>query len=169
MPTPQTKIHQKVDKAEIDLVLQCKDSHEFYEKYKQAFPKKRKGIESISKIWKRRSEFQKKQQQAGALPAKPAAPAPRDIETLLAMQHDQMVELCALAREQLEVSKEILRQLKKQTVKPEEPEPVQVQAPLHKRKVTGIIIPPEPPKKEPVKEQAKKRVLPKPAPILIGS
>jgi len=163
MPTPQTRIHQKVDEAEIALVLQCKDSREFYEKYIRAFPKKRKGIESISKIWKRRSEFVKKQQQA-APPVKPAIPAePRDIETLLAMQHAQMAELCALAKEQLEVSKEILRQLKKHGVTSEEqePQPVQVQ----KRRVTGIIIPPEPPKKEPVK----KKVMPKPAPILIGS
>ncbi len=60
MPTPQTRIHQKVDEAEIALVLQCKDSHEFYERYIRTFPKKRKGIESISKIWKRRSEFVKK-------------------------------------------------------------------------------------------------------------
>ena len=123
MPTPQTRIHQKVDEAEIALVLQCKDSHEFYERYIQTFPKKRKGIESISKIWKRRSEFVKKQQQA-APPVKSAVPSvPRDIETLLALQHAQMAELCALAKEQLQVSKEILHQLKKQGVKSEEQEP----------------------------------------------
>jgi len=163
MPTPQTRIHQKVDEAEIALVLQCKDSHEFYKRYIQTFPRKRKGIESISKIWKRRSEFVKKQQQA-APPVKSAVPSePRDIETLLALQHAQMAELCALAKEQLAVSKEILRQLQKHGVKSEEQDlqPVQVQ----KRRVTGIIIPPEPPKKEPVK----KKVIPKPAPILIGS
>ncbi len=156
MPTPQTKIHQKVDEAEIALVLQCKDSHEFYEKYLQAFPRKRKGIESISKIWKRRSEFVKKQQQAA--PGEKTAAAPlQDIGTLLALQNTQMTELCAFAKEQLQVSKEILATLKKQTP--------HLQEQASKRMVTGITIQPEPVKKE----QAKKKVLAKPAPILIGS
>ncbi len=156
MPTPQTKIHQKVDEAEIALVLQCKDSHEFYEKYLKAFPKKRKGIESISKIWKRRSEFVKKQLQAPQ-DEKPAPAAPQDFRTLLSLQHTQMTELCAIAKEQLEVSKEILATLKKQNPQAEEQ--------VTKRRVTGITIQPEPVKKE----QAKKKVLAKPAPILIGS
>jgi hypothetical protein len=156
MPTVKTKIHQKVDEAEIALVLQCRDSHEFYEKYLQAFPKKRKGIESISKIWKRRSEFVKKQQQAEPQ-EKPATPAPQDFRTLLALQHTQMTELCAIAKEQLQISREILATLKKQSPQPEEQVP--------KRRVTGITIQPEPVKKE----QAKKKILAKPAPILIGS
>ena len=48
--------------AEIDLVVQCQDSHEFYKRYREIFPDKKKGIDSISKIWKRRGEFLKKQQ-----------------------------------------------------------------------------------------------------------
>jgi hypothetical protein len=160
MPTTPTRIHQKVDDAEIALVLRCKDSHEFYERYVKEFPKKRKGIESIGKIWKRRSEFLKKQQ-AGAATAKQPEAVPKDIEALLALQQAQLAELCALAKEQLQVSKEILAALKRQAPHQEEPQA--------KRKVTGIIIPQEPPKKEPVKELAKKKVLAKPSPILIGS
>ena len=58
----QKRKYEKIDDLEIDLVIQCTDSHEFYERYRQVFPNKKKGIDSISKIWKRRSEFIKKQQ-----------------------------------------------------------------------------------------------------------
>ncbi|MCX6688343.1 MAG: hypothetical protein NTZ39_01370 [Methanoregula sp.] len=161
MPTTQTRVHQKVDEEEIALVLQCKDSHEFYERYVKAFPKKRKGIESISKIWRRRSEFGKKQQQVSPQPAaSPSKPVPAtsvDLETLLVLQNKHMTELCALAREQLKVSKEILAQLKGEPEKPE--------VSAHKHRVTGITAQFEPAKKEP----QKKKELAKPAPILIGS
>jgi len=161
MPTTQTRIHQKVDEEEIALVLQCKDSHEFYERYVRAFPKKRKGIESISKIWRRRSEFGKKQQQVSPQPAvspsKPDPATPEDLETLITLQNKHMTELCVLAREQLKVTKEILAHLKG--------EPEKSEVPAHKRKVTGITAQFEPAKKEP----QKKKILGKPAPILIGS
>ena len=62
MPKVQKRKYEKIDDLEIDLVIQCNDSHEFYERYRQVFPNKKKGIDSISKIWKRRSEFIKKQQ-----------------------------------------------------------------------------------------------------------
>ena len=62
MSKVQKRKYEKIDDAEIDLVVQCNDSHEFYERYRQVFPNKKKGIDSISKIWKRRSEFIKKQQ-----------------------------------------------------------------------------------------------------------
>jgi hypothetical protein len=57
MPKVQKRKYEKIDDLEIDLVIQCNDSHEFYERYRQVFPNKKKGIDSISKIWKRRSEF----------------------------------------------------------------------------------------------------------------
>ena len=171
MPTTQTRIHQKVDEEEIALVLQCKDSHEFYKRYVRAFPKKRKGIESISKIWRRRSEFAKKQQQTSqqqdsqqqvspqpaVSPSKPDPATPEDLETLITLQNKHMTELCVLAREQLKVTKEILAHLKG--------EPEKSEVPAHKRKVTGITAQFEPAKKEP----QKKKILGKPAPILIGS
>ena len=61
MPRAQKRKYEKIDDAEIDLVIQCNDSHEFYERYREAFPTRKKGIDSISKIWKRRGEFLKKQ------------------------------------------------------------------------------------------------------------
>ena len=57
--TPVRK-YQVVEEAEIDLVLQCRDSREFYERYLKVFPDTKKSLDSISKIWKRRSEFAKK-------------------------------------------------------------------------------------------------------------
>ncbi|GAB6285629.1 MAG: hypothetical protein STSR0009_18300 [Methanoregula sp.] len=176
MPTTQTRIHQKVDEEEIALVLLCKDSHEFYERYVQAFPKKRKGLESISKIWRRRSEFAKKQQlalqqetapQQGAtqpvspLPDVPVSkPGPAtlpDLEIYLTVQNKHLTELCMLAREQLKVSRAILAQLKNVPEESDVPAPKQV--------VTGIFAHVEPPKKE----TPKKKIPEKPSPILIGS
>ena len=55
MPKTHKRKYEKIDDAEIDLVTQCTDSHEFYERYREMFPNKKKGIDSISKIWKRRS------------------------------------------------------------------------------------------------------------------
>ena len=156
MQATKTRIHQKVDEAEIALVLQCKDSHEFYERYVHTFPRKKKGIDSISKIWKRRSEFVKKQLES-APPVQPDAGIPQDLGTLISAQNKHMTELSKLAREQLQVSKDILAILKLQNQKPEEPK--------QKRKVTGITIQTEPVKKEP----QKKKIVAKPAPILIGS
>ena len=62
MPKVHKRKYEKIDEAEIDLVVQCQDSHEFYKQYRQTFPDKKKGIDSISKIWKRRGEFLKKRQ-----------------------------------------------------------------------------------------------------------
>ena len=62
MQKPQGRKYQVVEEAEIDLVLKCRDSHEFYEQYLRVFPDTKKGLDSISKVWKRRSEFAKKRQ-----------------------------------------------------------------------------------------------------------
>src|SRR5208337_3614430 len=56
--------YQVIEEAEIDLVLQCKDSREFYERYLTVFPDTKKGLDNIFKIWKRRSEFAKKRPQS---------------------------------------------------------------------------------------------------------
>ncbi len=110
--TPVRK-YQVVEEAEIDLVLRCKDSREFYERYLTAFPGTKKGLDSISKIWKRRSEFAKKRP-----PALPAAEAgtksTHGIATLIAEQTKIMGEISALARESLEINRQILATLAQQ-------------------------------------------------------
>jgi hypothetical protein len=110
--TPVRK-YQVVEEAEIDLVLRCKDSREFYERYLTAFPDTKKGLDSISKIWKRRSEFAKKRPLA--LPAAEAGTkSTHGIATLIAEQTKIMGEISALARESLEINQQILATLAQQ-------------------------------------------------------
>jgi hypothetical protein len=107
--TPGRK-YQVVEEAEIDLVLQCRDSHEFYERYLQVFPDTRKSLDSISKIWKRKSEFAKKRpliQSASETGAK----CPHDIAALITEQTKIINEIGALSRENLEVNRQILAAL----------------------------------------------------------
>jgi hypothetical protein len=117
----QKRKYEKIDEAEIDLVIQCTDSHEFYERYREAFPTRKKGIDSISKIWKRRSEFVRKQQgtQAGPEPGTSTGTSP-ELELLIASQNTVLSELSLVMKEQLKVSREILARLPKQIQKPEE-------------------------------------------------
>ncbi|MDD5143552.1 hypothetical protein [Methanoregula sp.] len=119
MPRVQKRKYEKIDDAEIDLVIQCSDSHEFYERYREAFPTRKKGIDSISKIWKRRGEFIKKQQ---ALNPEPVTDSPSGHELAAALQAQNTIlaELSSLMKEQIKVSREILARLPKQT-KAEEP------------------------------------------------
>ena len=98
------------------------DSHEFYERYRQVFPNKKKGIDSISKIWKRRSEFVKKQQE-GSQPAEIISGASHEFEILITEQNKILAELSGVMREHLRVSKEILAHLPKQIQKSDEPTP----------------------------------------------
>jgi len=44
MPRVHKRKYEKIDNAEIDLVVQCQDSHEFYKRYRELFPDKKKGI-----------------------------------------------------------------------------------------------------------------------------
>lgn len=120
MPRVQKRKYEKIDDAEIDLVIQCSDSHEFYERYRETFPTRKKGIDSISKIWKRRGEFIKKQQ---ALNPELATDNPSGIELAAALQaqNNLLTELSSLMKEQIKVSREILARLPKQTQKIEEP------------------------------------------------
>jgi len=99
--------YEKIDDAEIDLVLQCNDSHEFYERYREVFPTRKKGIESISKIWKRRNEFQKKKQVPDQT-HEPGLPDAHELEDLLRTQNRILVEMSAVVNEQLMVCKSIL-------------------------------------------------------------
>ena len=105
MQKPQGRKYQVVEEAEIDLVLKCRDSHEFYEQYLRVFPDTKKGLDSISKVWKRRSEFAKKRQLT--LPqAETGSAASREIQALITDQTKIMSDMAALARENLEVEPE---------------------------------------------------------------
>ena len=122
MSKVQKRKYEKIDDAEIDLVVQCNDSHEFYERYRQVFPNKKKGIDSISKIWKRRSEFIKKQQGESQTVETMSGPS-QNIEILITEQNKIFAELSGVMKEHLRVSKEILARLPKQIQKSEEPIP----------------------------------------------
>lgn len=101
--------YEKIDDAEIDLVTQCTDSHEFYERYREMFPNKKKGIDSISKIWKRRSEFVKKRQPVSEPDS--GLENVHNFEVLLSVQNKILAELSVVMKEQLKVSKEIVARL----------------------------------------------------------
>jgi uncharacterized coiled-coil protein SlyX len=120
MPKVQKRNYEKIDDLEIDLVIQCNDSHEFYERYRKVFPNKKKGIDSISKIWKRRSEFIRKQQGV-TQPAESISGSSHDLEVLITAQNKILAELSGVMKEHLRVSKEILARLPKQIHKSDEP------------------------------------------------
>jgi len=110
MQKTPTRKYQVVEEAEIDLVLKSRDSHEFYEQYLKVFPDTKKGLDSISKIWKRRSEFAKKRQLT--LPqAESGAKVTPDIQALIADQTKILADISALTKENLEVSRQILAAL----------------------------------------------------------
>ncbi len=147
----QKRKYEKTDDEEISLVLQCNDSHEFYEKYREMFPNRKKGIDSISKIWKRRSEFLKKQQ-AETQSSESRDRSTHEFENLVSAQNKILAELSTVMKEQLKVSKEILARLPKQIQKPEE----------HTQKPVEIRQPEQ-------KEHAKKPATERPSDIMIGS
>jgi len=141
MPKVQKRKYEKIDDLEIDLVIQCADSHEFYERYRQVFPNKKKGIDSISKIWKRRSEFIKKQQ-GNSQPEQTISETSHEFEELITTQNKILAELSSLMKEHLRVSKEILARLPKQIQKFDEPvqKTAEVKIPDHKepeKKISG--------------------------------
>jgi len=141
MPKVQKRKYEKIDDMEIDLVIQCNDSHEFYERYRQVFPNKKKGIDSISKIWKRRSEFIKKQQGISQ-PDESISGSSHELEALITAQNKILAELSGVMKEHLRVSKEILARLPKQIQNAEEPNQKfgEVKIPDHKepeKKISG--------------------------------
>jgi hypothetical protein len=119
MPRVQKRKYEKIDQAEIDLVLKCNDSHEFYEQYREEFPTRKKGIDSISKIWKRRGEFLKKQQGVGPTETDYDR-SHQEFEQLISSQNRILSEMSALMREQLKVSREILTSLQTSVNKSED-------------------------------------------------
>jgi len=136
MPRTQKRKYEKVEDDEIDLVVKCNDSHEFYEKYRETFPTKKKGIDSISKIWKRRGEFIKKQPDA-VLPVESSLVNSAELERLLAAQNKILEEMSGIMKEQLKVSREILAGLPKHAHKYDdipstraEPKPHETQEPV---------------------------------------
>jgi len=155
MARVQKRKYEKIDEAEIDLVTQCTDSHEFYERYRATFPTRKKGIDSISKIWKRRSEFIKKQQGTSQDPEQ-GSHSSHELELLISAQNSILIELSGIMKEQLKVSKEILAKFPKQIQKLEEPPLIHSQ----KHSETKMFE-----HKEPVK----KSISEKPADIMIGS
>ncbi len=151
MPRVHKRKYEKIDEAEIDLVVQCQDSHEFYKQYRQTFPDKKKGIDSISKIWKRRGEFLKKRQITPE--TETTTGLSPEFEILVTAQNRILLDLTAIMKEHLLVTREILDRLPKQIQKSEE----------HPHK-------PVPTKTPEQKEPAKKPVPEKPAgEIVIGS
>ncbi len=156
MPKVQKRKYEKIDDMEIDLVVQCTDSHEFYERYRQVFPNKKKGIDSISKIWKRRGEFIKKQQ-GTTQPPEIISGASHEFELLITEQNKILAELSGVMKEHLRVSKEILARLPKQIQKSDEQTPKYGEAKI-------------PDHKEPEKKEAEKKISPeKRKDIMIGS
>jgi uncharacterized coiled-coil protein SlyX len=151
MPRVQKRKYEKIDQAEIDLVLRCTDSHEFYELYREEFPTRKKGIDSISKIWKRRGEFLKKQQ-GTEQPEIPYSGSFHELEQLIAFQNKILSEVSSLMKEQLKVSREILASMQKPVHKGED----------HNHKPTPVKV------DEP-KESVKKPGHEKPSDIMIGS
>jgi uncharacterized coiled-coil protein SlyX len=147
----QKRKYEKIDESEIDLVIQCHDSHEFYERYREMFPTRKKGIDSISKIWKRRSEFVKKQQVSLNGSESPHVTT-LELESLITEQNKVLAELSNVMKEHLKLSKEILARLPKSIQKVEEST-----ARHGEIKITET------------KEPIKKTIHEKPSDIMIGS
>ena len=152
MPRVHKRKYEKIEPQEIDLVVQCQDSHEFYKRYREAFPDKKKGVDSIGKIWKRRGEFIKKLHPEPEAPEAGLGVSP-ELIALITAQNRILSELSATVREQLQVTREILAHLPREIRKAEE-----------QQKPTIQIKPPEP--KETVKKPAHEKP---PADIMIGS
>jgi len=110
MQKTPTRKYQVVEEAEIDLVLRSRDSREFYEQYLKVFPDTKKGLDSISKIWKRRSEFAKKRQLT-LPPSETGTGNSREIQALIADQTKIMADIAALSKETLEINRQILQAL----------------------------------------------------------
>lgn len=140
MPRIHKRKYEKIDNEEIELVVQCLDSHEFYKRYRDQFPDKKKGIDSISKIWKRRGEFLKKQQIVPEIPESGMGLSP-ELENLLVAQNNILAEVSLLLKEHLQVTREILEHLPGQISKPEDlsHKPVPLKIPEHKEPVKKPI------------------------------
>ncbi len=158
MPRVHKRKYEKTDEQEIDLVVQCKDSHEFYKKYREMFPDKKKGIDSISKIWKRRSEFLKKRKIAPD--DESSTGLSPELEILVTAQNRVLMDMTALLKEHLQLTREILGRLPPQVPAKHE-ETAHKPAPPRLPEPRNEVVPKEPPRK-PVHEKP-------PGDIVIGS
>jgi len=155
MQKTQGRKYQVVEEAEIDLVLKSRDSHEFYEQYLKVFPDTKKGLDSISKIWKRRSEFAKKRQLTLPRGDTVSVPLNAELDARIAEQTKLLTEVAALTKENLEVNRQILAAL------------------VHQNRLLGGHE--EKPKDAPVqhgeppKPAVQKKIPEKQAPIVVGS
>ncbi|MFA4850412.1 MAG: hypothetical protein WC626_11860 [Methanoregula sp.] len=133
MPRIQKRKYEKIEEDEIDLVIKCNDSHEFYEKYRDAFPTKKKGIDSISKIWKRRGEFIKKHPDL-ILSGESAPGNSVELEKLILIQNNILEELSGVMKEHLKISKEILSRMPRNPPRIDDPSPhhTELKIPDHK-------------------------------------
>jgi hypothetical protein len=151
MPRDKKRKYEKIDDAEIELVVQCADSHEFYERYRQEFPTRKKGIDSISKIWKRRGEFLKKLQPTTTSIESSDGSFP-ELGILIAAQNKILADLSGVMKDHLLISKEILARLPKNMHHPEDTVPQNAKEVRHEQK-----------------ESSKKPIIEKPSDIMIGS
>ena len=154
MQKTPTRKYQVVEEAEIDLVLKSRDSREFYEQYLKVFPDTKKGLDSISKIWKRRSEFAKKRPlilphtEVGSVNS-------REIQALITDQTKIMTDIAALTKENLEISRQILQALAHQNRIMSGHNVDAIKEPVHQA--------------HPSKPAAQKKSPEKQTPILVGS
>ena len=133
MPRIQKRKYEKIEEDEIDLVVRCNDSHEFYEKYRETFPTKKKGIDSISKIWKRRGEFIKKHPDIVSS-AESSMGTSLELERLFAVQNKILEDMSDLMKDHLKVSREILSRMPKNTLRHDDHMPLQSEARLSEHK-----------------------------------
>ena len=113
MAKNQKRKYEKIDEPEIELVINSSDSHQFYERYREQFPDRKKGIDSISKIWKRRGEFLRKRQVFPQPDDEVNNISVQDLGPILREQNKIFTELTQLMKEQIIVSREILSHLSK--------------------------------------------------------
>lgn len=161
MQKKQGRKYQVVEEAEIDLVLQCGERGEFYDRYYSVFPGKNKDLDSLSRIWKRRSEFAKKRQVS--LSSEETGKKPSDeISSLIAEQTRVLAEISAVCKENLAVSREILAALALQN------QILSGHSGHAERKPRQMIVaqvPTVPPVKIPVQKKAPRKI----TPIMVGS
>jgi len=155
MQKTQGRKYQVVEEAEIDLVLRCRDSHEFYEQYLKVFPDTKKGLDSISKIWKRRSEFAKKRQLVLPHGEAVGTPLTPELDARFAEQAKILAEIAVFTKENLEVNRQILAALTHQNRLLGGHEEKQKESPVQSTQ------PPKPP--------VQKKIPEKQTPIMVGS
>lgn len=158
MQKKQGRKYQVVEDAEIDLVLQCRDRGEFYDRYFSVFPGKNKDLDSLSRIWKRRSEFAKKRQVT--LPsAENGKNSSEEISALIAEQTKILAGISMISQENLAVNREILAALTHQN------QLLSGQQAHVERKPQRVVVSHVPPVKVPIQKKVPRKI----TPIMVGS